>query len=321
MKAQSFGCVLCIGMLTAFPVYAQISEMDRLNSAARLNDRGKFLEALSTVEPLLASSGAAGNVVTGVAWNIRGLALEHLGNLDDARRSYETAIEILHNTRAPIAQYASALDNLGSLKADVGDFEESQSLRLRARQLYQSSNDHAGMARTSVNLALLALARRDKKHTRQFLADAWKEEALVPNPNIGEVAALHNVEAVERFREGHLNEALKAIGQAIRLWTEHYGPQHYLLATGLCLRGQIDAALKNEEVAKADLSHALDILRKNNAMNTRAFFAVEKVYSAVLRSRGEYDEADRLAADANRGFEGLRERRCSGCTISAEGFR
>ena len=317
MKAHLFVCTLLISLT----LHAQVSTVDELTRAAHLNEVGSFSEALRITEHLVGSSATSPDVVSGVAWNVRGLALENLGELDSARRSYETSIEILRATHAPIKQYASALNNLGSLKADLGDLEESSSLRLRALKLYRSVDDHAGAARTSVNLALLALAQRDRKRTRRFLAEAQKEVTLVSNPNTSELAALYNVEAVEDAREGHLDKALNTINNAIELWTASYGSHYYLIATGLCLRGQIHAASRNWDEARVDLVRAINILNINRAVNTKAYFIAERNYAVVLRQQGDSDKAEELASDAKRGLEELRTRQCTGCTVSIESFR
>jgi tetratricopeptide (TPR) repeat protein len=319
MKAHFFGCAVFIAMTSHF-LPAQVTKLDELTSAAHLNQEGKFSEAVQLTEHMTSSTDSRDDVA-GVAWNIRGLALENLGDWDGARRSYETSLEILRSTQAPIKQYASALNNLGSLKADLGDLEESYSLRMRALKLYRSINDHSGVARSSLNLALVALAQRDRKRARRSIAEARKEEALVTDPKQRELAALRSVEAVEYAREGHMTEALNAINDSIKLWSDGHGSNYYLLGTALCLRGQIDASSRNWDQAQADLTRALDILKMNHAPNTKAFFVAEKAYAVVLRAQGNSDEAEQIARDADRGLQELRKRQCTECTISVESFR
>ncbi len=108
-----------------------------LTRAAALNAEGKFRAAFESVQPLLdPNTQKLDNTMAGVAWNIRGLALQNMGNLDEARRSYESAIQILRALPDQKIQYANALDNLGSLEADNGQLNESKVLRIRAMELY-----------------------------------------------------------------------------------------------------------------------------------------------------------------------------------------
>jgi tetratricopeptide (TPR) repeat protein len=309
-----------LGIAVALPLFAQSSPRDELALGAQLNDRGQFSEAIRAVEPLL-SSQSPSLEAAGIAWNIRGVALENLGDWEGARRSYETAVAMLRARPDQIRQYASALDNLGSLKADMGQWQESRSLRFRAWHLYRSIDDHAGAARASVNLAFVALGQGDRKHAGKFLAEARSEESLVSDPDPSDLAALSAVQALASIRNGHLNEALDAINRAVELWTRRYGPDYYILATGLSLRGQIDSALLMRNNAQADLKRSLDILKTNNEADSRVYFIVERSYASVLRDSGDHDEADKLEADANRGLATLREKECNGCSISAASFR
>jgi tetratricopeptide (TPR) repeat protein len=286
-----------------------------------LNDEGRFTEAFQTIGSFFAQARQKDDTLAGIAWDVRGVALQNLGDGEGARRSYETAIAILRAKSDQIQQYATALDNLGSLEADRGQLQESRSLRVRARQLYRSLDDHAGMARISVNLALVALGLQDRKHARQYLADASREESLVANPNVGDLAALNNAQAIQWVRDSRPNEALHEINHAIALWTERYGPGYYLLATGLALRGQINNELHNTDDARADFRHSFDILKMNGDADSQVYYIVEREYAAVLRDSGEREEADRLEAEAKEGIERLNRQQCSGCSISAESFR
>jgi hypothetical protein len=154
-----------------------------------------------------------------------------------------------------------------------------------------------------------------------LLADASKEEALVSDPTVGDLAALDNAQAIECAREGRFDEGLRAINRAIGLWTVRYGAHYYVLASGLSLRGQIENALHHRAEAKADLSQSLDILRSNHELDSRVYFMAEGAYARVLRDAGQREEANRLAIDADRGLAELRKSACNRCSVSAESFR
>jgi|GEM_PF-3263991 len=312
-----------LGIVVVFPlyVYAQVSPTEELARASSLNDEGRFAETIQTIGSFFAQGRPNDDALIGIAWNIRGVALENLGDWEGARRSYETAVAILCAKPDQILQYASALDNLGSLKADMGQLQESRSLGIHAQQLNQSAGNYAGAVRASIKLALVALAQRDRKSTRQFLAEALKELSLVPSPEASDLAALHNAQALECVQDGHLNDARNEINHAIELWTEHYGPRYYLLATGLSLRGQINNALHKGDDAREDFRHSLDLLRMNNEMGSKVYFIVEMNYANVLRNSGERYEADRLESAAKEGLQELSHRQCNGCSVSAASFR
>jgi tetratricopeptide (TPR) repeat protein len=312
---------LLLAAAVAAPLDAQEPTPESLIRTSALNEAGRFRAAIDTIDPFLDSQNrTAHDAATGVAWNLRGLALQNLGNQDDARRSYETAIRILC-TPDEQEQCASALDNLGSLQAEIGQLQNSKSLRTRARKMYEVLMDHAGVARTSTELALIAMGQGHRKDARRDLADAFHEESLVPEPKIGDLAWMFSAQCVQYERDGDARSALAAINRAIELWTQHYGPEYYLLAAGYSARGRVDDMLRDYAVAAKDMQHSLEVLTVNSQRETSVYHLTEVSYAQVLRHLGQKDEASRMESVGRAGLETLRHRQCAGCTISAASLR
>ncbi|HEY2471280.1 MAG TPA: tetratricopeptide repeat protein [Terracidiphilus sp.] len=143
MRKRAFILLIFVTALRSISASAESID-DQLVRAAALNDQGTFREAIQTIAPLLGRKMDANDGGrTGIAWNIDGIARQNLGDLEKALHSYETALEILRRTPTQVKQYAAALDNLGSLKAEMGQLDESQSLRMHARKLYEAMEYHA----------------------------------------------------------------------------------------------------------------------------------------------------------------------------------
>ncbi len=296
---------------------------DPITRAASLNDQGKFRAAFEVVESFLRSDGRApSDAANGVAWNVRGLALQSLGEHDDARRSYEKAIGILRDVPAQQGQYAAALDNLGSLKADTGQLGESRSLRLHARKLYAAVSDHAGVARISSNLSLVAMAQGNRKEARQNLAEAFREESLLPAPRIGDLAGMYSARCLLEQRDGNLPAALRSINGAIDLWTQHYGPEYYLLAVGYSVRGRVYDGRGDYQNALNDLEGSLALLRKIGEGDSHVFLLIQISYAQTLRHFGRKREAAQMESEAKTALQSERRRsQCGACTVSAESLR
>jgi tetratricopeptide (TPR) repeat protein len=301
---------------------AQQSRLDVLTRAAALNAEGKFRAAFELVQPLLdPNTQKLDSTVAGVAWNIRGLALQNMGNLDEARRSYESAIKILRALPDQKIQYANALDNLGSLEADNGQLKESRALRLRAKELYDSAGDHAGVARAASSLAILELALGRRKEARDYLADANHEEAQVAVPDPRNLAWILGAECLLDEADGDFQAGLDRINRVIDLWTQDYGSKYYLLASAYSIRGRLYHVLGDDSRAEEDLGHSLMLLSDNGQANSKLYFFVEIVYAKVLKNSGKKDDALRMESNARAALERLRHQQCAGCTISAEGIR
>jgi tetratricopeptide (TPR) repeat protein len=284
--------------------------------AVSSNERGDFRETIKLLSPLLQSQGQRNEPIFGVGWNVNGLALQTTGDHDGARRSFEKAIEILRRDPSQKASLAAALDNLGSLEAEMGHLAESESLRINARALYQSVGDHAGVFRASINLAVIALRQRNRSRVRRFLTEAFSEEAQVTAPDADDLAALYDAQALERKASGQPKDALVSINKAIQLWREHYGSRYYLLATGYALRGQLEALLDDREAAMNDYEQSLGLLRFRGEGASRNYFFIEASYAKSLQKLGMRKDAKHLDEEAQYGLNLLRGR-CGDCTISA----
>jgi tetratricopeptide (TPR) repeat protein len=289
---------------------------EQIQRAVNSNEQGDFSKTITLLSPLLQSQGQRNEPIFGVGWNIIGLALQSTGDWDGARRSYEKAIEILHRNPTEAVNLAAALDNLGSLKAEMGQPVESESLRMNARTLYKSVGDHAGAARTSINLAVIALSQKNRNRLHRFLADAFSEETQVTAPDAGDLAALYDVQSLERKASGQPEDALISINKAIQLWSEHYGSRYYLLATGYAIRGQLEAILDDREAAINDYEQSLGLLRLYGDGTSRSFFLIEVSYAKSLQKLGMRKDAKHLEEAAKCGLSALRNP-CPDCTISA----
>ena len=322
MKSRSFTTLLVVVAGVVSYLCAQQSALDVLTHAAALNDEGKFSAAFELIQPLLDSKPQKlDNAIIGVALNIRGLALQNLGNRDEARRNYESAIKILRDIPDQTIQYATALENLACLEADNSQLKDSKALHNRAKALYESAGDHAGAARAASNLAIIALALASRKEARHYLADTHHQQSLVSHPDPRDLAWISGVECLVDEAEGNLPAALDQIDLAIDLWTHRYGAKYWVLGSAYSVRGRLYQALGYDSRAAEDLRHSLMLLSENNQDNSKAYFSTEIVLARVLRDSGMKGEASQLESDARAALDRLHHQQCGGCTISAEGIR
>lgn len=322
MNSRFFATLLIVLAGTVPHLCAQKSMWELLSRAAALNDSGEFRAAFELVEPLLGPKAEKMNDASaGVAWNIRGLAAQNLGNLEEARRSYETAIKLLRPLPDQLKQYATAVDNLGSLEAERGHLKESIAFRVRAIELYKSAGDHAGAARAASTQAVIFLDLGNRKEARRYLTDAHHEQSLVATPDARDLAWSLATECLLDEADGHFQAALNEINRAIDLWTHRYGAKHFVLASGYSVRGRLYHALGDDTRAATDLRDSLMLLSENNQANSKVYFSTEIVYAKVLRSSGMKGDASRMESDARAALDRLSHQQCGGCTISAEGIR
>jgi len=287
-----------------------------------LDQQGRFAEVVAILAPSLnPRHDTMNNSEIGVEWNLLGVAFENSGNYDAARHSYEDSLRVLERLPDMKKQFASALDNLASLKSDTGQFGESKRLRLRARRLYFELRDVSGEARISGNLAIIAIGERKYREADSLLQEAFSRIALVSEPDLKDLAGLYSTKALLALRETHFSEAIEAADQAIMLWSKSQGPQSYNLVPCLVIRAQALIGKKNGDAAVADLLSSLKILNEIGASQSVVYCDAELKYAQALRDVGRKTEADIEANDAKARLIAMQRSSASAQSISAQSYR
>jgi tetratricopeptide (TPR) repeat protein len=190
----------------------------------------------------------------------------------------------------------------------------------KARQIYAELGDSAGVAITSINLAVIALGRNDLKAARRSLRTAI-ESQTARAMKADDVAAMDAVKSALALHDGNGDEAISMAQQAIDLWTEAHGPGYFLLSNGYLLRAQALAHTGDYVPAIRDAQHALAIVEAVNGRDTVDFLSAQIVYAGILRASGAKQEGSRMAKEAASALADLERRQCSRCTMDASGFR
>jgi tetratricopeptide (TPR) repeat protein len=255
-----------------------------------------------------------------VAWDVLGHSYLNLDRFAEARQAYQRAIEILRLIPSGRAQYASALDSMGMLDASLGHLNEAKTLCEKARQTYAELRDSAGVAITSINLAVIALGRNDFKAARRFVQTATQSQPAMAM-RADDLAAMDAVKSALSLHDGNSQDAIAMAQQAIDLWTRAHGPVFPLLSNGYLLRANALARSGDYVPAIRDGQHALAILETAIGRNSVDYLTAQVAYARILRASGAKQEGSRMAKEAGSALADLGRRQCSGCTIDASGFR
>jgi tetratricopeptide (TPR) repeat protein len=256
----------------------------------------------------------------GVAWNVLGSAYLDLEMYDKAERAYQRSIQILRDVPTAQAQYASSIDNLGTLEVSLGHKDQAKALCEKARHIYEGIGDAAGVAIASTNLAVIAYGKKDFKAARRALERASREAQHATGMRDDDVAAMDTITSTLALHEGRNDDALSAIEQAFDHWKHAHGPGYFMLGTGYLLRAQVLAKFGDYPRAIADARQALAIAETAVGRDTFAYVSAENAYAQILQASGAREEAARLRKEAAGALADLELRSCNGCTINASGF-
>ena len=318
LTALSIVSVLC----TVF-CFAQRPTPTQLVEAVHLREEGHTADAIALLLPSVQPSAHifAVNEI-GIAWNVLGSAYQDSEQYEKARRCYEAALQKLQDDPSLRAQYASALDNLGSLNLSMGQLQDATNFRLRARSVYREIGNHAGIARTSSNLAVVSLRSNDLRATRRYLSDAFAEAEMSKDLSFGDWGAMYAAEGKLASANQDYAGAIRSYHLAIDKWTQGYGPNYPGLGAGYAFLGQAYSQMGRNEEALSNLKGALAMEEKSTLGKTSVrYLQTAIVYARLLRSSGSNAEGSLLEEQAQTALVNLQKHDCGGCTVSAESFR
>jgi tetratricopeptide (TPR) repeat protein len=309
-------------LLFAFPLKAEEIPAQQIGQAYQLWKSGEVKAAIAILEPLLRAGGEAVDPQElGVAWNVLGSSYFDLNRYDEARRAYERAIELLQSLPNLRVQYASAIDNLGSVEQSLGQHETAKALCLKALHVYEEAGSTNGIAVSSTNLAVIAYGEKDYKAARRYVATALDAVQHTTQMREDDLAALDLMRGALALHDGRRAEAISAIQQAIERWTRAYGPRYFMIADGYLLRAQALVGSGDRMSAMADAKYGLTLSEEALGKNSVGYLNALAAYARVLGTCGEKQEARRLRKEASEALAALEQRMCSGCTVNATSFR
>ena len=321
MKASRQLLTPILLILLAAPLFARTVPV-QLIQAEQLSAHGQSRAAIAILEPLVQSdSHVLDDANLGIAWNLLGSAYTDFENFDKARRCFENAIHILRDIPDEQVQYATALDNLGSVEGSTDHIDEAKALHSRAKRVYQALGNHAGIAVSSSNLTMINLIQHDLRAARENVTEALRESQLTKQLTENNLATIYTAKGSLARAERDFHGAVAAFQLAIDLWTHSYGPRFFMLGVVYALRAQVFEYMGDHPDAISDYQHALSLLEETPGRNAPAYLTVQIAYAQALRRAGSKQEAARLEKEARSALANVRVQQCSGCTISAESFR
>lgn len=139
--------------LQSVPVVSQSVQANAQTDAQQLFEAGRYQEAITALEPLLAKARQGGNrVEQAIALSNLALNYQQLGNWNAAQESITEALTLLDGQTAT-AVHAQAFDVRGSLELARGQTEHAIDTWAEAATLYQQKGDLNRAAMSQINRA------------------------------------------------------------------------------------------------------------------------------------------------------------------------
>jgi hypothetical protein len=322
MKSLLFSLAVLLPLQMAAPSLAQQFPGAALQRAYVLRNAGNDRGAIALLEPLLDKKSQWPSALeNGKAWNLLGAAYQDIGMFSKARRCHESAIGVLRGVANSKEELASALDNLGSVENFIGTPESSRSLREASHRLYTELGDLAGMARTSNNLASIAIHQDDFKAARRYETIARNEAKRAPDLDEDDRAALESVSGALAMHDGEARTATECFSRAIASWIHKHGDQYWMVGLGYSLRAEAYGELSKQRQAYSDIGKALQIEGNSVGKASALYWRTELLHADLFRRFGEYAAASALEQASRTALDQIDREQCAGCVTSVAGFQ
>lgn len=311
---------LSFAVFVGFPLFGQINSEQRLTEAYRLEREGNATPAIIQLKSLL-DSRSLDPARMGKAWDVLGLALEDQGDFPASRHAFEQSLQAYEGAPNDTIDYAMALDDFGELYVATGQPDLAIRMMQRALHLYETGQDHAGVARASSNLAGALFSQKKVREGRKNLDRALKESQLTNELDDDDLATLASLQGWLAQLDGDLPASVSNYQQSLGLLRKYHGEENASTGWGYVLLGQAQAETGDLSGSLAEMIKGIAILSRRLKSQDPRFISAEIAYSRVLDRAGKRSEAQSIRANAEGQLRTFRNSQCIGCTVSAEAFR
>ena len=251
----------------------------------------------------------------GYLWATLAGSYQDAADLEKALAAYEHALQLLAKDAEAKANYATALDNMGSLYLEYGRIAEAEKVRKRALAIRQKIGSPLEIGWSEEHMAEVALLKHRFKDAERRSRSAFETLSRSGHDVSSEVASLvilTYAECMQSNPEGGLREAERAM----KLVEKESPPDpvdkaHVSMALGF-------AQWKTKATAEAERSmqDGLRILRARLGNTDPILKAAMYEYRDFLKAMHREPEVTVIEKQISAMMQQATRRSCAGCTVS-----
>ncbi|QEE30641.1 tetratricopeptide repeat protein [Terriglobus albidus] len=273
----------------------------------------------------------------GYLWAVLAASYHDIGNIAESQRAYEHALPLLAQSPQSRGNYATALDNLGSIYLELGNIADAEKVRTQAFHLREEIGNPIDLARGHEHLAEVLLARHRFKEAEQHARAAYDTLSAKPEPDDMDAPTAEHPQYTQRrgntmlaalitlvfaeCNQSELQECLQAAKQADQIATQEF-------ASGSLEQAHAAMALGFAQWKTGDVSTADQTLRSGMAMMKARLgeghpLVLDSMYEYREFLQAQHRKADLSSLDHQ--IKDVKEHRpataCANCTISVFALR
>jgi tetratricopeptide (TPR) repeat protein len=305
-----------IHLSMALSLSAQADVHQQLRTAAQLASQGHYQEAIELARPALESEQVT-EIERGRGWIVLASAYESQGRYQEATTAYESALQILRQRDEDPAEYATALSAFGTLYRDMFQFDAAARMEMRALQVDQQINDHAGIAADCASLADLELGLKHTRKAQLWLDKAIQESKLAPTLGNDFYAFVTSSQAWLAELRGNTPAAIAGFQKEIDYLTRSQDEQNPSLGWAYMVLGKAYLKNGNSRDGLGNMRKGFSILLQTVGAGNPRYLLAQVAYAEALDSAGMHDQAIQARADAEQKLRGLYKEQCTQCRITS----
>jgi tetratricopeptide (TPR) repeat protein len=310
---------LSVVLFTESPLFAQVTPEQKLTEAYSLERHGKAASAITQLRSLL-DSKSLDPAGIGKAWDVLGLAFEDQGDFSASRHAFEQSIQAYEAIPDSTTDLARAQDDFGELLVTTGQLDLAVRVMERALHLYQATQDHAGVARTSGDLAGALFSQKKIREGRKDLDRAQKESRLTNELDGDDRATIASLRGWLAQCDGDLPTSVSKYQQALDLLRKDHGEEYASTGWAYVLLGQAHAETGDLSRSITEMVEGVAILGRTLRSQDPRLLSAQIAYSRVLDKAGKRTEAQWIRTNAQAQLSAFRRSHCVDCTVSARAF-
>jgi tetratricopeptide (TPR) repeat protein len=252
----------------------------------------------------------------GRVWAKLGGDYEEAGEFALSEDAYNHALQYLRTDAAFASEYATVLDNFGSLYLMYGRIPEARRLREQALAIRLKLKNPVEIARSESHIAEVLLDEHRYKDAAAHALMALREMETESNPDREDEGATLVTLIYALCGRDRCSEGLVYAHKALEISAAAYEPDsvqtgYVLMAAGFAEWKQGDALRAEEE-----LKRGVEIFRRRLGENNLVLIEALQQYESFLTFRHQTVAARRIADEIARLQRSL-SASCSNCTVSA----
>ncbi len=256
----------------------------------------------------------------GRLWAHLGIDYEDEADFAKAEAAYNHSLKILEALPSGTADYANALDNLGSMYLMLGNLAEAERCSRNSLAVREKMGDRLQIARGRWHLAEVELGRHKAKEAQQTSLAAYKEMVTLNDPETKDlVSALITLTYAECF-QGCADDGVTHAKESVALARGASPADPIMIGQALLALGNAEWKAGMKETPEQEMRQSIDIFRAQNARGRAYVLGAMEQYRRYLDAVHRGPEAKQVAMEESQ-IRSEQSRTCVNCTVSVYGLQ